>query len=58
MNAYQAVILLLFNKYNELNYTQISQMTQIPIAELNTALLYLCNPKFPVIDKENKKPEF
>ena len=59
MNSYQAVILLLFNKYNELSYTQIKQMTNIPEGELNPALIYLCNPKNRVIEKENmKKPEF
>jgi hypothetical protein len=39
MNSYQAVVLLLFNKYNELTYTQIKQMTNIPEGELNAALL-------------------
>jgi cullin 3 len=59
MNSYQAVILLLFNKYNELTYTQIKQMTNIPEGELNPALIYLCNPKNRVVEKENmKKPEF
>jgi hypothetical protein len=59
MNSYQSVVLLLFNKHNELTYTQIKQMTNIPESELNPALLYLCNPKTRVIEKENmKKPEF
>ena len=57
MNSYQAVILLLFNKYNELSYTQIKQMTNIPEGELNPALIYLCNPKNRVIEKENMKKE-
>lgn len=59
MNSYQSVVLLLFNKHNELTYTQIKQMTNIPESELNPALIYLCNPKNRVIEKENmKKPEF
>jgi hypothetical protein len=34
-------------------------MTNIPDGELNPALIFLCNPKNRVIEKENmKKPEF
>ena len=59
MNSYQAVVLLLFNKNNEMTYTQIKDATNIPESELNPALIYLCNPKNRVIEKENmKKPEF
>jgi hypothetical protein len=59
MNSYQSVILLLFNKHNELTFTQIKQMTNIPDGELNPALIHLCNPKQRVLEKEDmKKPEF
>lgn len=58
VNTYQANILLLFNSYDELTYSQIQQMTNIPENQLNPALIYLCNPKNTVIQKEIKKPEF
>lgn len=58
-NCYQAVILFLFNKYQTLTYNQIKEFSSIPEAELNPALIYLCNPKQKILDKENKKaPKF
>lgn len=58
-NCYQAVLLLLFNKHSELTYTQVKEYTSIPEGELNNALVYLCNPKQKILDKENmKKPQF
>jgi hypothetical protein len=34
-------------------------MTNIPDQEIVQALIYLCNPKMKILDKENmKKPEF
>jgi len=58
-NCYQAVILMLFNKHPELTFTQVKEMTNIPDSEILPALIYLCNPKQKIIDKENsKKPEF
>lgn len=58
-NCYQSVILFLFNKYQSLTYNQIKEYTAIPEAELNPALIYLCNPKQKILDKENKKePKF
>ena len=57
-NCYQAVILMLFNKHSELTYTQVKEMTNIPDGELNPALVYLCNPKQMILDKQVNKPEF
>lgn len=58
-NCYQSVILFLFNKYQTLTYNQIKEYSSIPEAELNPALIYLCNPKQKILDKENKKePKF
>jgi hypothetical protein len=58
-NCYQAVILCLFNKYDTLTYTDIKEYSAIPEAELNNALIYLCNPKLKILEKENmKKPQF
>jgi hypothetical protein len=35
----------------------VKELTSIPEAELNNALMYLCNPKQKILDKENmKKP--
>jgi cullin 3 len=59
MNCYQAVILMLFNKYSDLTYKQVKELTNIPEGEISPALVYLCNPKQKILDKENmKKPEF
>lgn len=59
VNTYQAVVLCLFNKYAELTYTQIKEYGAFQEAELNSALLYLCNPKQKILEKENmKKPQF
>ena len=59
MNCYQAVILMLFNKYTELTFTQVKELTNIPDSEIGPALIYLCNPRQKILDKENiKKPEF
>ena len=56
-NCYQAVILCLFNKYQTVTYSQLKEYTSIPEADLGNALLYLCNPKQKILDKENmKKP--
>ena len=58
-NCYQAVILCLFNKYDTLTYTEIKEYGSIPDQELNNALVFLCNPKQKLLDKENnKKPQF
>jgi Cullin family len=58
-NCYQAVVLFLFNRNQTLTYRQIQEMTAIPEQELNPALVYLCNPKQKILDKENKKePKF
>ena len=53
------MVLFLFNRNQTLTYRQIQEMTAIPEAELNPALVYLCNPKQKILDKENKKePKF
>ena len=58
-NCYQAIILMLFNNYDELTFTQVKEMTNIEEREIVNALIFLCNPKKKIIDKENaKKPEF
>lgn len=44
-NCYQAVVLCLFNKYDTLTYNDVKEYSAIPEAELNNALIYLCNPK-------------
>jgi len=52
-------VLCLFNKYDTLTYDEIKNHSAIPESELNNALLYLCNPKQKILDKENmKKPQF
>jgi cullin 3 len=57
VNCYQAVVLCLFNKNESLTYDEIKNHSAIPESELNNALLYLCNPKQKILDKENmKKP--
>ncbi len=59
VNCYQSVILFLFNRHGTLTYNQIKEYSSIPEAELNPALIYLCNPKQKILDKENKKePKF
>ena len=59
VNCYQAVVLCLFNKHNTLTYDEVKNHSAIPESELNNALLYLCNPKQKILDKENmKKPQF
>jgi cullin 3 len=59
VNCYQAVVLCLFNKHNTLTYDEVKNHSAIPEGELNNALLYLCNPKQKILDKENmKKPQF
>ena len=55
MNCYQAVVLFLFNKHNTLTYDEVKNHSSIPEAELNNALLYLCNPNQKILDKENMK---
>jgi hypothetical protein len=58
-NTYQAVVLMLFNKHQQLSYTEIKDLTNIPEPDLKEALKYLCNPRQKIIDKENSKtPEF
>ena len=58
-NCYQAVILMLFNRQTSYTYTEVLEQTSIPKEELNAALVYLCNPKQKILDKENmKKPQF
>lgn len=50
---------MLFNKHNELTYTEIKDATNIPEADLKEALKYLCNPRQKILEKENAKtPEF
>lgn len=42
-----------------MTYTDIKEYGSIPEQELNNALLFLCNPKQKLLDKENsKKPQF
>jgi len=49
----------LFNKYDSLTFNDLKEYSAIPDSELNNALLYLCNPKMKILDKENmKKPTF
>jgi hypothetical protein len=56
-NCYQAVVLCLYNKYDSLTYNDIKEYSSIPESELNAALIFLCNPKQKILDKENaKKP--
>ena len=58
-SVYQATVLFLFNKHQVLTFNQIKEFSAIPDAELNPALIYLCNPKQRILDKENKKePKF
>lgn len=58
-NCYQAVILCLFNKYDTLTYTEIKEYGSIPDTELGQAMIFLCNPKQKLLEKENnKKPTF
>lgn len=55
------MILCLFNApgAESLTYAEIKDKSAIPDAELNNALLYLCNPKLKILNKENlKKPAF
>ena len=52
---------MLFNKNDELTFTQVKDMTNISDKDkdLSSALMYLCNPKLKILDKENlKKPDF
>jgi hypothetical protein len=49
----------LFNKYNTLTYEEVKEYSAVPESELNNALVFLCNPKQKILDKENmKKPTF
>jgi cullin 3 len=49
----------LFNKYVSLSYNDVKEYSSIPENELNNALVYLCNPKQKILEKENgKKPTF
>ena len=58
-NVYQAAVLFLFNKHHMLSFNQIKEYSSIPELELTPALIYLCNPKQRILDKENKKePKF
>ena len=58
-NCYQAVVLMLFNKHQELTFTQVREMTNIPDNEIKQSLVYLCNPTKKILDKEDaKKPDF
>lgn len=52
MNCYQAVILMLFNTYSELTFQKVKELTNIPEGELLPALIYLCNPRQKIIEKE------
>ena len=59
ISCYQAVILLLFNKHEQLTFSEIKVKTNIPDTEILQQLIFLCNPRQKILDKENmKKPEF
>ena len=58
-SCFQAVILCLFNKYEELSYNKVKELTAIPEAELNNCFRQLCNPKQKILSKEiSKNPKF
>lgn len=52
MNVFQATVCLLFNDFAELSYNTIKEKTNIPEAQLLPALVYLCNPKTKLLNKE------
>ena len=59
VNVYQACILCLFNSQESITYDELKQMTQIQEAELNPALIFMCNPKVKLLLKGNPKvPKF
>lgn len=58
MNVFQATVCLLFNDFAELSYNTIKEKTNIHEDQLKPALLYLCNPKVKLLNKEKNKAEF
>jgi len=51
VNVYQACVLCLFNTREKITFDEIKQMTQISDAELNPALIFMCNPKVKLLIK-------
>jgi cullin 4 len=45
MTTYQSIICLLFNSNEDITFQKIKDLTRIPPAQLQTALMWLCNPK-------------
>jgi len=52
VSTYQMCVLLLFNESDTLSYTQISEATEIPVADLKRALQSLACAKFKILRKE------
>jgi hypothetical protein len=45
MSSYQSIVVLLFNSNEEMTYLKIKDLTRIPATHLQTALMWLCNPR-------------
>jgi hypothetical protein len=58
VNLFQATVCLLFNDCAELSYQSIKEKTNIHEDWLKLALIYLCNPKVRLLNKEKNKIEF
>lgn len=52
-------MLCLFNSKDEVTFEDIKDLTQIQEAELNPAMIFMCNPKVKLLLKQNpKSPKF
>ena len=59
VNCYQAVVLMLFNRKEEMTFSEIKDATNISESDLKEALKYMCNPKMRIVEKGNAKvPDF
>lgn len=58
VNVYQACILCLFNKDEEITCAQIKQMCEMGDEKFKPAMMKLCNPKIKVLSKTVPKPQF